>query len=128
MHRACKILKILKKNRKQLIITCNRDRVMALAFCTSSHCRLSRCEVSCRSLYFQTYAPDKKTSEKKKLGRELTLKLILTSSCFLNSTLSLIALYQCVNFNLVPFNTFRGMLRTEAGWTDGQSGDYMLIF
>ena len=48
-----------------------------------------------------------------KLEREITLKLLVIELQFLHSALPLMAVYQCIKFHLIPFYTFRNMLRTS---------------
>ena len=46
-----------------------------------------------------------------KLEREITLQFLVIELRFLHSALPLMAAYQCIKFYLIPFNTFRDMLR-----------------
>ena len=102
------IAKIGKGNNS--VITC--DWVMVLELCISSHCPLSICQVSFKSpRYFQKYAPDKPiiTIIRKGNNSIITCDIAMV----LAFTISLIALYQCIKFHLIPFYTLRDMLRTS---------------
>ena len=48
-----------------------------------------------------------------KLGRKITLELCVIELQFLYYALFLMAVYQCIKFHLIPFYTFRDMLRTS---------------
>ena len=48
-----------------------------------------------------------------KLRREVTSYKLLTRLWFLNSAISFIALYQCIEFHLFIVNTFRDILQTR---------------
>ena len=89
------------------VITC--DKIIVLAFCTSSDGPLSMNQVSFNSLlYFLRYAPDKLFIAKGinfvNTGDRVTVLAFCSSSD---------ALYQCIKFHLLPFYTFRDMLQTS---------------
>ena len=46
-------------------------------------------------------------------GIEITLKSLVLSATILAITQPLIAIYQCIKFHLIPFNTLRDMLQTS---------------
>ena len=87
------------------------DRVVVLAFCDSAHGPLSVYEVPFNYLqYFKKYAPDKIILAKIEKGNNSILVIELR---FLQSALSLIVLYQCIKFHIIPLYTSRYMLRTS---------------
>ena len=85
------------------------DRVMVLAFCDSPYSPLSVYQVSFIYLqYFQRY--DKLTIAKIRKGNNS----VITCDRVMHCALSLMAVYQlCIKFHLIPFYTFRNMLRTS---------------
>ena len=63
-------------------------------------------------LYFQRYAPEKFNTEKiRKANNSINTDDI--GLWFLHSALPLIALYHCIKFHFIIFNTFRDMLQTS---------------
>ena len=61
-------------------------------------------------LYFQRYAPDKLYIAKNKGSNSVNTGDMLW---LLHSVIPFMVLYQCVNFHLFIFNTFREILRTS---------------
>ena len=86
---------------------------MVHALYTSSDDRLSMDQVLFNSLlYFQRYALDKPNAAK--IRREVTPYILVIVLWFLHSAISLMALYQCIKFHLITFNTFKNMLWTSS--------------
>ena len=82
------------------------------ALCTSSDDNLLMYQVSFNSLlYFQRYVLDKLFIAKIKKGSNS----VNTGDrvWFLHSAISFMALYQCIKFHLLIFNTFRDVLWTS---------------
>ena len=69
------------------------------------------CQVSFKSpQYFQRYTPDKPIITKIRKGNSSVITC--ERATVLAFTLSLIALYQCIKFHLIPFYTLRDTLHT----------------
>ena len=69
-----------------------------------------------------------------KLEREITLSLPVIELRFLHSAFSLMAVYQCIKFHLIPSYTSRDMLRTsvllqniEKGSNSVNTGDRVMV-
>ena len=88
------------------------DRVMLLAFCYCPYSHLSVYQVSFIYLqYFYRYAPEKLTIAKIRKGNNSVItcdRVMVLAVC-----ISLMAIYQCIKFHLIPFYTFGDMLQTS---------------
>ena len=106
---------------------------MVLAFYTFSHYHLSVYQVLLNYLqYFKIFPPDKLIIAK--IRREL-LVIIMIKLWFLHTALLLMTFYQCIKFYLIPFYTFRYMLRErlniaeiKKGRNSVNTGDRIMIF